>query len=219
MKIHASFLRLAAALTAAAMTACSHLPSHFVARQPVAAYAPTNFTAEPVIPAEIRRIVLLPVDRGGHATPEIARELDGILLNALQQQNRFEVVTLSRADCRRMFGAESFNSTSALPTGFTARIGGKFAADAVLFVDLTTWRSMRPLALGLRAKLARTDDAGIVWAFDEVVDAAMPEVSSAVLARYTDPKDPVSMGEASLRSPSRFGAFAATAMFSTLPQR
>ena len=138
---------------------------------------------------------------------------------ALQKRGRFEVVELSRADCRRLFGAESFNSTAALPTGFVATIGRRYAADAVLFVDVTGYRYMRPLMLGLRAKLARTDDSGIMWAFDDVVDASRPGVAAAVEAAYSNPKERVSTGEAALLSPSRFSAFAADSMFSTLPAR
>jgi len=41
---------------------------------------------------------------------------------------------------------------------------------AVLFVDLTVYRAYRPLALGLRGKLARLDEPRVIWTFDNVYE-------------------------------------------------
>jgi hypothetical protein len=214
-----SILPFALAVVAFAIAGCSgvHIP-RAIARQE-ALYTPVNFSAENPLPSTLRRVVLLPLDRDGHATPENAIELDSILLSSLQKQARFEVVRLSRADCRRLFGEESFNSTSALPAGFLEKIGSEFSAGAVLFVDLTAHRAYRPQALGLRAKLATVDDARILWAFDEVISAGSPEVAAAVEKKFNDPKAPFDLGAAALQSPGKFGAFAADAMFATLPVR
>jgi hypothetical protein len=182
-------------------------------------YTPENFTAVAALPADLRRAVLLPMDRGGHATPEVVRELDAILLESLQQRGRFEVVRLTRADCRRMFGKESFNSTDALPHDFAEQIAREFAADAVLFVDLTAHRANRPLMLGMRAKLASAAGGRLLWAFDEVFDAESPNVAEAAREHFHDPHAPVQAGEAAVRSPGRFAKFATTSMFATIPHR
>ncbi|HUG11249.1 MAG TPA: hypothetical protein VMM36_09560 [Opitutaceae bacterium] len=218
-------IRFPVLLAALFLSGCSRLPlpkmPTFVSHPAptVHTYSPVNFSAGPALPVDVRRVVLLPLDRAGHATPEIARELDAIVLAALQKEMRFEVVTLSRAECRRTFGAESFNSTAALPRGFTERITRELAADALLFVDLTAHRSQRPLMLGLRAKLATADGKQLLWTFDEIVDASSPIVAKAVQDHFKDTTAKFQLGDAALRSPSRFAAFSAAAMFSTLPPR
>ncbi len=180
-------------------------------------YAPRNFAGEPRLPDTIRRVVLLPV--AGPAGGARLEELDAALLTALQQAQRFEVVPLGRDACRRRYGAEAFNSTAALPPDLLAQLARDHAADAVLFVDLTTRRVYPPLALGLRARLATVTDVRLVWTFDEVITADDPAVAVAVRRRQHQPGSPVNLGPATLQSPARFGAFAAEMMFSTLPSR
>jgi hypothetical protein len=210
---------LFATAAALALAGCASLPLPHRHELHESVYAPENFTAVTVLPADVRRVVLLPLDRDGHATPEISRELDGIRIASLQQRGRFEVVHLTRAECRRMFGEESFNSAEELPHGFAERVAREFAADAVLLIDLTAHRAHRPLMLGLRAKLATADGVRLLWVFDEIFDASSPAVATAATEHFHDPKAPVQGGEAALRSPGRFATFATTAMFATIPQR
>jgi len=178
-------------------------------------YVPRNYAGDPQLPPTVRRVVLLPV--AGPAGGARLEDLDAALLTALQQAQRFEVVPLARATCRRRYGAESFNSAAALPHDFLAQLAREHAADAVLFVDLTTQRVYPPLALGFRARLATVDDVRLVWTFDEVIAADDPAVVVAVRRRQYQPGNPVDFGPATLQSPARFGAYAAETMFSTLP--
>ena len=207
------FASLGAFLAAALLAGCA---SFTLDEEPLP-YVPRNFAGEPRLPDTIRRVVLLPV--AGAATGARPEELDAALLAALQQAQRFEVVPLARDACRRRYGAEAFNSTAALPPDFLATLGREHAADAVLFVDVTTRRFYPPLTLGLRARLATVADVRLVWTYDEVIAADDPAVVVAVRRRHYQPGNPVDLGPATLQSPARFGAFAAEMMFSTLPSR
>lgn len=185
-------------------------------------YTPRNFAAEPVLPADLRRVVVLPVSAGDLVPDETAETLDRIVAEALLAQQRFEVVVLSREECRRWFGAGDFPSTAALPHGFLAQIGERYAADAVLFTDITTHQAYRPQALGLRAKLATVRDVRLLWSFDEIITAADPAVANSARRRYLKADraaQPLDLSPAALQSPGRFATFAAEAMFATLPPR
>ena len=185
-------------------------------------FSPKNFTGDPVLPADIRRVLLLPVCGGTVADPESAAALDPVMLAALQRQTRFEVVTISREDCQRRFGASEFSSTAALPPDFLERLAKTYAADAVMFVDLTNFRPYRPLSVGFRAKLATVRGVRLVWAFDEIFSAENPAILNSIRREHLDagPADPpVDVTFATLQSPGRFAAFAANAMFRTLPAR
>lgn len=184
-------------------------------------FTPANVARDDRLPADMRRVVLLPVCVGALAPVETATALDAALFAALQRQQRFEVVALTRAECRRLFGAEEFSSTAALPHGFLDKIARTCAADGIVFTDLTVFRAYRPLALGLRAKLATAAEVRLVWSFDELFPADDPAVANS--ARHYclqgDRPAPFDLSTTALQSPARFAAYAADAMFATLPPR
>lgn len=179
-------------------------------------YVPRNHAGDARLPATLHRVVLLPVAPAGLATLGDLDRLDAQVLLALQRAQRFEVVALHRAECRRRYGVDSFVSAAALPPGLLERLGRDFAAEGVMFVDLTALQPYPPLAVGLRAKLATVADVRLVWTCDEVFAADDPAVVVAVRRRLHPPGDAAT---GVLQSPARFGAFAAEAMFATLPPR
>lgn len=182
-------------------------------------FSPVNHHGEPSL-GGLRRVVLLPVCGGALAPQETVAAFDAVFIAALQRQNRFEVVVLTREDCLRRFRAPEFSSVAALPRDFLTGLRQEFAAEAVLMVDLTVFRAYRPLALGLRGKLAMIDGTRLVWTFDEVFAADKPAVANSARhhALKGDRGDvPADLSPAVLQSPARFADYAATAMFATLP--
>jgi hypothetical protein len=185
-------------------------------------YQPKNFAGEKQLPPDVRRVVLLPLATEAVAPAETGESLDSVIVAALQKEQRFEVVSVSREECRRWFGSESFSSTAALPHGLLPKIAAKYGADGVMFVDLTVYQPYRPQAIGLRAKLATVRDVRLLWTFDEVIAATDPAVANSARRQFlkTDRgAQPVDLSPAALLSPGRFAAFAAEAMFGTLPPR
>jgi hypothetical protein len=185
-------------------------------------FAPRNYVGDKVLSGNLRRVLVLPVYGGKITEPEAASMLDPVVQAALQRQQRFEVVALSRAECARRFGASEYSSTAALPRGFLDQIDRYYAVDAVLFIDLTVYQPYRPQSVGFRAKLATVQDVRLVWSFDEIFSAADPTVVNSARRfhrqeRYTTP--PIDLSASVLQSPGRFAAYAADAMFATLPPR
>lgn len=212
-----------AVLVLAALGGC-HTPSRILgtlAEETEKPYAAVNYRGDARLPADLHRVAVLPVHGGTEAGAESAGAIDRVLVAALQQQQRFEVVVVSREECRRLFGAADFSSVAALPHGFLDRLAERYGADAVLFTDLTIYRPYQPLALGFRAKLAGTRDVRMIWAFDEVFSAEDPRLrrSLRLYQRAAAPTALVDPLPALLQSPARFGAVAADLMFRTLPPR
>jgi len=205
------------------LTACAELPAEY--RDPAHLgpfYSPRNHAGDPVMPPHIRRVVLLPVCAGELVPVETAAVLDATLLEALQRQVRFEVVPLPREECRRLFGRAEYSSASALPAGFVAKLAERYAAEAVVFVDLTAYQPYRPLAVGFRAKLATAGDIRLAWTFDEILSANHPAVANSARRFYLKADrggQPLDLSPTALQSPRRFVAYAADAMFATLPPR
>ncbi|MBI5767169.1 MAG: hypothetical protein HZA93_05190 [Verrucomicrobia bacterium] len=182
-------------------------------------FTPTNQAGLPGL-GGMRRVVLLPVCGGTLAPEETVASFDPLFVAALQQENRFEVVTLSREECLRKFRAREFSSAAALPPDFLAKLKEEYAADGVLFVDLTVFSAYRPIAIGLRGKLARIDGTALVWTFDNVFSAEDPAVANSARRFYRGSDRggvPVDLSQGVLQSPNRFAGYAAAAMFSTLP--
>lgn len=182
-------------------------------------YAPVNFNGERSL-GSIRRVVVLPLYGGALASEETVALYDPIIAEALQKQHRFEVVQLSRDDCRRKFHTSEFSSVAALPHDFMSGIKREFAADAVLFVDLTVFRPYRPIAMGFRAKLATVDATRLVWTFDDAFSTDNPAVANSArhFSLTADRGDvPADLTHGVLQSPARFVAYAAATMFATLP--
>jgi len=185
-------------------------------------FAPRNYTGDAQLPANVRRVVLLPIAGGSVAPAESVAALDPVFIAQLQRQNRFEIVTLTRADCLQRFQAEEFSSVGALPATLLSRLQREFGADAVMFIDLTVFKAYRPLALGVRAKLATVEDpVRLIWTFDNVYSAADAAVANSARAHFLESdgkRIPADMTPSVLQSPGRFASYVAASMFSTLPR-
>lgn len=213
-------LPLAAGLLLGLLCGCSVLPKSGHTAAKAAAPVPLNHGGDARLPAGLRRVVILPLAGGTVASPESVSALDPVLIAALQLQNRFEVVPLTREECRRYFQNDEISSVSEIPANLMSVLKREYSADAVLFIDLTVYRAYHPLAIGLRAKLATLDDAHLVWTFDNVFSADDPAVAEGAV-RYLKSRDqgglPADLIAVDLESPLRFGTYASTAMFATLP--
>jgi hypothetical protein len=183
-------------------------------------FTPTNATGEASLPSDLRRVIVLPLHGGELAPAESCAALEPVFVAALQRENRFEVVTLTREECRRRYGVESLASTSALPRDLLAGLRRDFAVDAVMFVEFTAFTAYRPLTLGVRAKLAVVADSHLVWAFDNIFAAENPAVANSARRFFaaSDRREvPGDLTPAVLQSPSRFAEYVAAAMYATLP--
>jgi len=216
--------RLILAAAAGLLAGCAG-PAHHSqsARTPTSGvYQPRNYVGESILPRSVRRVILLPVDGGQFADAETCEYLDRIFANALEHQLRFEVVPLSREECAQSFGSPSVASTDALPHDFLQGLGTKYAAQAVMFVDITAFEAYRPLGIGIRAKLATVADRRLIWSFDETFSCLDPTVVNGLRHYYaqgTQKGSPIDMSSDALDSPRQFAAYAANATFGTLPRR
>ena len=216
-----TLLKIAAGLLAAVLLAlsagCVH-PALADSARLGPFFVPKNHAGD-VSLGGVRRVVVLPIWAGPGAPAESAAALDAILVAALQRENRFEVVTFSREECRRRYLADALSSSGALPPDLLDVLKREFAVDAVMFVDLTVFHAYKPLALGLRGKLATIDGTRLIWTFDNLFAADDPAVANSARRHFLnrDRSAPADLTPAVLQSPAKFASYAASAMFATLP--
>ncbi len=181
-------------------------------------FAPKNHAGD-VSLGGMRRVVVLPIWAAPGVSPESAATLDEVLHTALQKENRFEVVTFTRDDCRRRYLTDALASSGALPGDLLDMLKREFAVDGVLFVDLTVFHAFKPITLGFRGKLATIDGSRLIWTFDNLFAADDPAVANSARHHFVD-RDrsaPADLTPAVFQSPTKFASYAASAMFATLP--
>ena len=185
-------------------------------------FKPTNVRGVAQLPRTIRRVVVVPLAGGTIVAPEMAQALEEVFVAELQKQLRFEVVRLTRSECQQRFGQPEYASVATLPADFLPTLARAYAAEAVLFIDLTAYRAYRPLQLGVRAKLVTITNPQWLWTFDEIFSADDPGVVKSVRYFYRAAAavdSPVDLRSGALQSPTKFAAYVAAATFTTLPPR
>ena len=142
---------MALSLAVVAGAGCATL-NHKPAKQKPVTQAARNFVGEKHLPANLRRVVLLPVCGGDAAEPESAEALDAAFATALERQMRFEVGdTLARGVQEAVRRGIPVVGRGAAGQALSRRSAHDFAAQGVVFVDLTAYRRLRPIVLGVRA--------------------------------------------------------------------
>jgi hypothetical protein len=213
----ALFAGAAAALALSGCSAVMGKSAHLTKPSP---FVPANHIGETSLPQRLHRLVLMPVAGGSAATPESSAAMDPVVISCLQRQNRFEVIQLTRDECRAHFQVEELSSVMPLPSNFMEVLRRDYEADGVIFVDVTVYQAYQPLEIGLRAKLAMIDDSHLVWTFDNLFSTEDPSVAASA-TKYLQNREPVmlpsDLSPVVLESPSQFAGYVVSAMFATLP--
>ncbi len=188
-------------------------------------FTPSNVKAAAKIPADVRRVIILPVYGGPALTEQTLLKLDAVCLSELTRTARFEVVPLSRDELAKITGTRQISSVEKLPAVLVDKlfnIYNTYGADAVLFVDVTAYSAYPPLLVGLRTKIAKVTDGEIIWATDNLFAAAEPAVANSARRHAeglgTD-RGRTDLSHTILQNPQRFAGYAAAATFLTLPIR
>lgn len=185
-------------------------------------FTPANFQGEATLPAAIKRVIILPLADDGKLQEEAMVRIDEVIIRTINQSQRFECVPLTRDEVQRLAKVRSIRSVDALPADFFQHLANDFGADAVLFVDITRYDSYPPIAIGIRAKLARLSDRSLIWSIDETYDGSKAIVANSARKYWIDltpPNAPTDMSATALQSPNKFATYAFTSAFSTLPPR
>lgn len=185
----------------------------------IPSYNPSNvFALSDEIQQNINRVALLPIYNNYYAR-NILEPLDRSFNMELGQMQLFEVVTVSENDLKELFGASQFDSTQRLPHDFFSKIKAYYNADAVMFVDLTSYKPYKPMVMGIRAKLVSTENVTILWSFESIYDAGDTRVAMGA-RRYQRQFDtqsyPLNSPVSVLQSPRKFSKYVAYTTFRTL---
>ena len=188
-------------------------------------YQPDNiFLAEREIPASLRRVVVLPLTCNENRSDLLAGRdaLELVLVSEFIKTKKFEVVTISPEDLRRLTGRPRWHAEDALPNGFFEKLREAYNCDGVLFGEVTEFRGYAPMAVGWRIKLVDARSCSAVWAGDEQFDAGQPAVQAGLCRFSRNEQWNISSRNGdwvALNSPRRLAQYAAAQLLETLPDR
>lgn len=177
-----------------------------------------NVHQEQTMPSHLGRVAVLPLFQGRYEHIDM-EELRENFLQEIIKRNVFEVVAVSPEAMQEMFGQRSYSSVEYLPTRLLAKLHHAYAIDGVMLIDVSFFRAYQPVGLGVRAKLLDGHTGEIVWAVDEMFDAANPAVSNAARKYFqTESVNPYPLQQTQtvLHSPARFSKYVADAVFGTI---
>jgi hypothetical protein len=173
---------------------------------------------------EVRRVAVLPVtfDARGVDAETGRATLEPVLYRELGKTKRFELISVSPEQLRHWTGRTAWTAEERLSVDLLKLLRDELGCEAVLFSRVTHFHAYPPLVVGLNLKLVDAEHPKFLWAVDEVFDAADPSVVNGA-RRYQQRQEqlPAALADSHsiLNSPSRFGHYAASALFATLPER
>ena len=212
---------LSLVLTARAQTHPGDPPGRLI---PLCDEADNTFQAAPVLPSDLRRLVVLPVAwEGGAADLSAGAEtVRPILLAELIKTKEFEIVTADPRELREHTGRSNWTGAEVLPADFFGYLQREYGCDAILFCELTDFRANAPLAVGWRMKLVEARTRRILWAVDELVDAEQAGVLSRACLYHDGVPWVFQNAESNWQiehSPRLFAQYTIARSLSTLPER
>lgn len=178
----------------------------------------TNVHEVKTFPAHLRRIALLPLYKGPYDHIDM-QLIEANFSQELRKLNLFELVTVETKVMKELFGAERLSSVEVLPTKLLAKLYELYAIDGVMLVDLTFFNAYQPVGMGVRAKLLDGHNGELVWAADELFDAADPAVSNAARKYFqtqSTTEYPLHRTQTALHSTARFSKYVAHEVFDTI---
>ena len=206
-----------------ALTGCETVPLHAGLFQHD--YRPDNvFVYPPKLSLDFQRVAVLPL-AAANANGDLADGCEALtpaLWEQLVQSKKFEVVNVIADKLKSRTGRAAWTGNEALPPDFLAYLRREYGCDGVLFAELTAFNAYAPLAVGWRFKLVDARTGQIIWAADELFDAARPGIASA--ACHFEKRAAAGGAAADgdwvvLNSPRRFACYSAAALLDTLPER
>ncbi len=186
-----------------------------VLEPPIASYQQNDNTVP------MRRVAVLPIYVDDNQQPIPPAELDLVFHAELTKTSKFEVVPISRAELKADFGFSQISSTQIIPGDVLTRLANEYAADGILFTDLTHYSPYRPVAIGVRCKLVDSRSGVQRWVFDHLFDTASPDIALDAKRYCMEEEDeqlPIPTdGESILQSPTQFGKYVAYETYRSLP--
>jgi hypothetical protein len=190
-----------------------------------ASYSPQNVhRASDLLPSNIRRVAVLPVTCDATQNEvEAGRELLQLVLpEELGKTKKFELIPVPPERLRQWTGRTTWTAEEQLPVDFFKMLRDELGCEAVLFCRVTQFQAYPPLVVGMQLKLVDAQFSQLLWVADEVIDAAEPSVMNGA-RRYQQAQEqlPSALADSRsiLNSPRRFSRYAASTVFSTLPER
>lgn len=186
-------------------------------------YRPANVLSATIWPVAVKRVAVLPLACGLVDVPaDYFSAHDPIWRAALQGSHRAEFVSVTRADLVRWSGRSSVSAAQRLPPDFLERVAAFTGAEAVAFLEVTSFSPYGAVSIGFRARITEVASKGTLWALEDVIhidETSVLQVAKDVLSRRETRSSSASELNGVRLTPSRAIGYVAGAIAQTLPPR
>ena len=175
------------------------------------------YHVEDKIPANMRRVVMLPlaVESHSHGCEDHITES---LTQAIGSHHLFELLPVDESDVADT-ALKLTRKNGTYRTGDLITLSRRFGADGILSGTLTQFQAYPQVIIGLRLHLLDCRTGRVPWATDVVLDASSPSIAQDVHNFYDTQmreEDTLWDYEKILLSPRLFGKYAAKRIARTL---
>lgn len=134
------------------------------------------------IPQEIHRVAVMPLTHapGNRSAERGVPLMIRTVTEELARARAFEIIAITPTKLDNLIGHRSLRADDKLPYNFVPKIKEETGCQAVLFVELTTYRAYPPVALGWKLHLFDLETEELIWAVDEVFDVGQSPVANSL---------------------------------------
>ncbi len=188
-------------------------------------YIPSNvFRAQSQLPGEMKRIAIFPIAcmTDDPSTLSGADSLQPLVWSELGKTKMFECIPMTSEKLKEYVGMRSISSENVLAPDLMTKIKQNLGCDGIMFCTLTKYQPYRPISIGWNFKLVDCRESKIWWSVDEIFDSGNEAVSNAARRYYQSSiqsSSPLLDSTGILGTPTRFGQYTLSSVFSTLPMR
>jgi hypothetical protein len=181
-------------------------------------YRIKNFFAVDQLPADLRRVAVLPVFVGEDHVFDRDR-FDELVESQLRRAGRFEIIVVDQSVLRNKTGRSQIAVSEQIPVSLVRHLQTK-GVDGVFQLSITEFSPYRPFALGVHARLFPLGEPKAIWAVDELFSSSDQKVVNS--ARHyalssQNKRPPYGDSYAALRGPFLFSKFVMRTIVQTIP--
>ncbi|MCK5708654.1 MAG: hypothetical protein KAI43_13485 [Candidatus Aureabacteria bacterium] len=157
-------------------------------------YVVDNYYVDDVlVEGVVRRVLFVPCkDISGYQSEDFLSEIDSVFLKQLRRSKKFDIVPYEQVlneEQKKFIDSMDIERKGSYDADTLYEIGRKVNVQGILFGSISEYNPKKPILLGVKINLIHIRRGTIVWAVDEIFDAARDDIKNLARAYYYENYD------------------------------